>query len=114
MQEISRQPPMGGARAARTGPAPVFGAAIVALLPALALGPTAARAQTVAATVTLPTVEVVGTTPLPGAGVPTSQIPSNVQTARSADLDRSHAGRKRDRRRTGRRRARRGPPPGAC
>ena len=91
MQEISRQPPMGGARAACTGSAPVFGAAIVALLPALALGPTAARAQTVAATVTLPTVEVVGTTPLPGAGVPTSQIPSNVQTARSADLDRSHA-----------------------
>jgi outer membrane receptor protein involved in Fe transport len=40
----------------------------------------AAQAQTVAVT-TLPEVEVVGTSPLPGTGVPKDQIPSNVQSA---------------------------------
>ena len=41
--------------------------------------------------VTLPPVEVIGTTPLPGFGVPKEQVPANVQTARSAEIDRSHA-----------------------
>ena len=36
-------------------------------------------------------IEVVGTTPMPGQGVPRDQIPAHVQTARSADLERSHA-----------------------
>jgi len=45
----------------------------------IACGP-AAHAQNVPMA-TLPPVEVVGTTPLPGTGVPKDQIPSNVQTA---------------------------------
>ncbi|WP_428420983.1 TonB-dependent receptor [Methylibium sp.] len=36
-------------------------------------------------------VEVIGVTPLPGLGVPKGQVPANVQTATSADLERSHA-----------------------
>ncbi|KQW40757.1 TonB-dependent receptor [Rhizobacter sp. Root404] len=40
---------------------------------------------------TLPRAEVVGTTPVAGIGLPKDQIPANVQTARSADMDRSHA-----------------------
>jgi iron complex outermembrane receptor protein len=48
---------------------------------ALAAG--AAQAQTTPATPvqTLPQVEIVSTTPVPGTGVPKDQIPSNVQTA---------------------------------
>ena len=45
-------------------------------------------AQTVT---TLPPVEVIGTTPLAGVGVPKEQVPANVQTGTAADLDRSHA-----------------------
>lgn len=33
-----------------------------------------------------PTVEVIGTTPLPGLGTPISQVPANVQSATSTDL----------------------------
>ncbi|GAA0750327.1 TonB-dependent receptor [Ideonella azotifigens] len=51
----------------------------LALAALIACGP-ALHAQTSPAT-TLQTVEVVGTTPLPGTGVPKDQIPSNVQTA---------------------------------
>ncbi len=36
-------------------------------------------------------VDVVGVTPLPGLDVPRDQFPANVQTARAADLERSHA-----------------------
>jgi len=52
---------------------PLAWAALIACSPAL-------HAQTVAVT-TLPAVEIVGTTPLPGTGVPKDQIPSNVQSA---------------------------------
>lgn len=48
-------------------------AALIACAPAL-------HAQTAPVT-TLPPIEVVGTTPLPGSGVPRDQIPANVQTA---------------------------------
>ena len=41
--------------------------------------------------VVLPAVEVVSRTPLEGVGVPKDRIPANVQTADSADLERSHA-----------------------
>jgi outer membrane receptor protein involved in Fe transport len=44
-----------------------------------------------AQTVILPDVEIVGTTPLPGVGVPKEQVPANVQSARGDDIDRSHA-----------------------
>ena len=50
-----------------------------------------ALAQTTVAVGALPLVEVVGTTPVPGTGLPKDQIPANVQTAKSADIDRSHA-----------------------
>src|SRR5580692_6956909 len=36
----------------------------------------------------LPQVIVIGNTPLPGFGLPLNQIPSNVQTANSADMER--------------------------
>jgi len=39
----------------------------------------------------LSTIEVVGTTPLPGIGLPKDQVPANVQTATGADIDRLHA-----------------------
>ncbi|MBS0448918.1 MAG: TonB-dependent receptor [Proteobacteria bacterium] len=40
---------------------------------------------------TLPAVEIVGTTPVPGTGVPKDQIPANVQTADDRKLRRSQA-----------------------
>jgi outer membrane receptor protein involved in Fe transport len=58
----------------------------------LALAAGAAFASpTLAQTVTLPPVEIVGTTPLPGIGLPKDQVPANVQSARAEDIDRSHA-----------------------
>ncbi len=36
-------------------------------------------------------VEIIGTSPLPGVGVPKDHIPANVQTASGADIARSHA-----------------------
>jgi len=39
----------------------------------------------------LPTVEVIGTTPLPGIGLSRDQIPSPVQSATDADIQRSNA-----------------------
>ncbi|WP_077037480.1 TonB-dependent receptor [Pelomonas sp. KK5] len=59
-------------------------AAVVLLLTGLA-------AQAQQATSQLPTVEVVGIAPLPGLGVPREQVPANVQTATSADLERRQA-----------------------
>jgi outer membrane receptor protein involved in Fe transport len=50
-----------------------------------------AQAQTPTAVTTLPRAEVVGTTPVAGLGLPKAQIAANVQTATSADIDRSHA-----------------------
>jgi outer membrane receptor protein involved in Fe transport len=43
------------------------------------------------AAVPMPGIEVIGTTPLPGVGAPRDQVPANVQTAKSIDIDRSHA-----------------------
>src|SRR5580692_1044863 len=37
-------------------------------------------------TITLPTVEVVGTTPLPGTGIDRDKVPANVQSLTSSDL----------------------------
>ncbi|HEY4067290.1 MAG TPA: TonB-dependent receptor [Burkholderiaceae bacterium] len=71
-------------RRRRMALAPVAAAALLACSPA-------AFAQAPAAATTLPPVEVIGTTPVPGIGLPKEQIPANVQTAKSADIDRSHA-----------------------
>ncbi len=48
-----------------------------------------ASAQT--PTATLPPVEVISVSPLPGLGVPRDQVPAHVQTATGAELERSHA-----------------------
>ena len=39
----------------------------------------------------LPSVDVISTTPLPGVGLPKAEIPANVQTATSRDIDESQA-----------------------
>lgn len=67
----------------RAALAPVAAAAIAACLPE-------AFAQSTPVT-TLPTVVVIGITPVAGIGLPKEQIPANVQTAKSADIERSHA-----------------------
>jgi iron complex outermembrane receptor protein len=59
--------------------------AIVALCAAV-LPLVAAHAQT-EGTVETPTVEVIGTTPLPGIGLPIDQIPSNVQAVTESEID---------------------------
>ena len=59
-------------------------AAVFALCTSLAV-----QAQT--APVDLQRVEVIGVTPIKGLGVPKDRIPSNVQTATDADIERSHA-----------------------
>src|SRR3954467_15946277 len=48
----------------------------------------AAAAENPAAELEAPTVEVVGTTPVQGIGVPVNQVPSNVQTTTGADIQR--------------------------
>lgn len=58
---------------------------------AAALCALAAAAQAQPAPAQLERVEVIGITPLPGLGVPKDQVPSNVQTAKAADIEASHA-----------------------
>ena len=48
--------------------------------------------QTAHAQQVLPRVEVVGTTPLPGVGVPLRDVPANVQTFSSRDIERQRQG----------------------
>jgi len=58
------------------------------LIAALSLISVAAIAQVNPATeLETPTVEVVGTTPLPGLGTPIDQVPSNVQTATGEEIE---------------------------
>ena len=56
--------------------------------------PGAAAAQTttggpgsIVPSVTLPTIEVIGTSPLPGLGIDRDKVPSNTQVLTSADFD---------------------------
>jgi outer membrane receptor protein involved in Fe transport len=62
----------------------------LALLPAVACASVAAAppASNPAAVTELPQVVVIATTPLPGLGLPANEIPANVQTAGSQDLQR--------------------------
>ncbi|KVW11891.1 TonB-dependent receptor [Burkholderia cepacia] len=53
---------------------------------AVAVAPEASQAPAV----TLPTVVVVGTTPLLGIGTPLQKVPANVQTVRATELDAQH------------------------
>ena len=57
---------------------------------ACAMLPVCAQAED-AAPVEPQRVEIIGVTPVPGLGVPKDQVPANVQTARSVDIERSHA-----------------------
>ena len=72
--------------------APARAPALAALAAFIAFSATLpiARAQTAPIT-TLPTAEIIATTPVAGIGLPKNQIPAQVQTAKSADIDRSHA-----------------------
>ena len=63
----------------------VLAQAALASLAGLMASP-AAWAQTAPATTTLPQVEVIRVTPVPGLGVPKDQIPGNVQTASDQKL----------------------------
>ncbi len=90
-RRIAPAPPATAARARSAALAVTLasfaGLATFAVLAALAAP---VRAQP-APDVVLPPVEVVGTTPVPGIGLPASRMPGNVQQARAADIDRSHA-----------------------
>jgi outer membrane receptor protein involved in Fe transport len=71
---------------------PLASAAVMATLAAAATRPHAQEAAPGgAASATLPRVEIVGTTPVPGTGVPKDQIPANVQTADDRRLRQSQA-----------------------
>jgi iron complex outermembrane recepter protein len=74
----------------------VRGKILSAIVPTLMLAGTTAGAQTAPATpnpdaqaeATLPTIEVIGTTPLPGTGIDRDKVPANVQTLTASDLAR--------------------------
>jgi len=51
----------------------------------------ACGAENPAAELEAPTVEVIGTTPIQGIGVPISQVPANVQTATGADIQKQQS-----------------------
>jgi iron complex outermembrane recepter protein len=65
-----------------------FDPAWLAPLAVLALAPATAAAQAQAPAQTLPTVEVIGTTPLPGTGIDRDKVPAHVQSLSGADLTR--------------------------
>ena len=75
----------------------IFGAR---LMPPARLGPIIAMAfsggfangaDNPASALEAPTVEVVGTMPLPGVGTPINQVPANVQTVTGADLSKQNS-----------------------
>ena len=69
-----------------------FGIRVLSLATAAALISIAANAQeNPAARLEAPSVEVVGTTPLPGIGTPINQVPANVQIGTDKDIERSQA-----------------------
>ena len=74
-------------------PTPRRRRAPLALAAAAAFAPTAfAQTATTTPTLTLPPVEVVGTTPLPGSGVPLSKVPANAQIYTGRELGQQRAG----------------------
>jgi outer membrane receptor protein involved in Fe transport len=61
--------------------------AIAAVMLSLLGAPVAAQtADQAPAATTLPTVEVIGTSPLPGTGIDRDKVPSNVQTLGAPDV----------------------------
>ena len=67
---------------AGVGAAPLLAGAVAAVL-----APAPLFAQTAPPPATLPTTEVIGTTPLLGSGVDRDKVPSNVRTLSRSDLD---------------------------
>jgi iron complex outermembrane recepter protein len=95
---LAQTPPPAGPAAGATA-ATTTGNVLLSGLPALAqatvpaaqsaappAAPAAGGSANSSAAVTLPTVEVVGVTPLPGSGVPIDQVPANVQILNSNQL----------------------------
>ena len=62
-------------------------AAILVLVPCSALAQSASPATAPPPTVTLPQVEVIGTSPLLGSGIDPDKMPSNVQSLDSGDIE---------------------------
>ncbi len=62
--------------------------AAAAMLAGLAAGSAAAQTSETVPSIVLPTVEVVGTSPLPGIGIDRDKVPSNVQTMPTPDVAR--------------------------
>ena len=69
----------------KTRNAPALCAMVVAVLSAIH-GAMADAAANPAEVLELPTVEVVGTTPVPGIGTPIKDVPSNVQIYTAKDM----------------------------
>ena len=67
---------------------PICVAAVALPISALAAGSSGAPPNNPAAASELPQITVIGNTPLEGLGLPMNQIPSNVQTADSKDMQR--------------------------
>jgi len=66
------------------------GASLILALAGSALARGAACAENPAEQLETPAVEVIGVTPLPGLGVPTAQVPANVQAVTGAEIMRQH------------------------
>ena len=76
----------------RCRPRTAFQFRVLGVIAQLALGLFLSPADSVAEeAVVLPAAEVIGTTPLPGLGLPLEQIPAPVQTSRAQDILRSNA-----------------------
>jgi iron complex outermembrane receptor protein len=70
----------------RPTPHKFLAVAMLVLLPRVAVGQTAAPTSNSPPTVTLPQVDVIGTSPLLGSGIDPDQMPANVQTMGSSDI----------------------------
>jgi iron complex outermembrane recepter protein len=66
-------------------------AAVSASLAATAVDLALAAGDNATTVYELPTVEVVGTTPLPGIGIPREQVPQNVQSVNQKQMEEQHA-----------------------
>src|SRR5882762_8117974 len=66
------------------------GASLILSLAGFALARSAACAENPAEQLETPAIEVIGVTPLPGFGVPASQVPANVQAVTGAEIMRQH------------------------
>src|SRR5579872_6571334 len=86
---LALTPALAAAQTAPSGPSPASPAsATPATAPPATEPPAPGALVPGTAPVTLPTVEVVGTTPLPGTGIDRDKVPANVQSLSANDLQR--------------------------